>query len=75
MSRDRVAEERAFIHDISSPLMVAMGMVDFAETKVPEGEESLRIKLQKAQKALARMSALLKDRRELLIKELEASDN
>lgn len=74
MSTDKIAEERAFIHDLSSPLMVAMGMVEFAEKKLPPDQEAIVIKLQKAQKALTRIASLLKDRRSVLIKELEDID-
>ena len=75
ISTDKIAEERAFIHDLSSPLMVALGMVDFTANKLPEEQTALLEKLQKAQKALNRIATLLKDRRSLLLKELESFDS
>ena len=73
MITDKVAEERAFIHDLSSPLMVALGMVDLALSKLPEDEDAVKTKLQKAKKSLDKMSELLKDRRTQLLERLEKS--
>ena len=67
---ESIKEERAFLHDLSSPLMVAMGMVDFVSKKIPnetEADEVNKVKMEKAKKALDKLATLLKDRRALLI--------
>ncbi|MCB0412922.1 MAG: hypothetical protein KDD50_01230 [Bdellovibrionales bacterium] len=68
---DLMKEERAFIHDVSSPLMIAIGMVDFAvnlcQKEEQEDPEKVIQKLEKAQKALKRIGELLKERRKTLI--------
>jgi len=69
---EAIKEERAFLHDLATPLMVAIGMVDFAIrniSKEPEDEktELLLKKLDKSKNALNKITALLKNRRSLLV--------
>ena len=70
---DREKEERAFIHDISSPLMIATGMIDFVSNKIEKEAVDPKIleKLAKAQKALDKMVGLLKNRRKSLIERMD----
>ena len=68
----QIREERSFIHDLSSPLMIAMGMVDFVKMKIDTDTDPKIIeRLGKAQKALNRMNELLKERRRALIERME----
>ena len=55
-----------FLHDLSSPLTVALGMVDGALRSF-EGERSpAKDKLEKALSSLLKLSELIRSRRELL---------
>lgn len=73
---DRVKEERAFLHDISSPLMITMGMIDYVNSHLQKNEltsddiEKYLTKLGKAKNALEKMAQLLKDRRSILIEKI-----
>lgn len=57
--------ERDFLHDISSPLMVAMGMLEAATES--EEMDKMKEKAQKAGKALARMTQMVKNHRKILV--------
>ena len=59
--------QRDFIHDLSSPLTVALGMVDSALRSTKESDAKAAEKLEKARSALVKMSEILKSRRQLLI--------
>lgn len=68
----QIREERSFIHDLSSPLMVAMGMIDFVDMKIDkESDPKIIERLAKAKKALDKMNELLKNRRRSLIERME----
>ena len=68
----QIREERSFIHDISSPLMIAMGMIDFVNLKIDkDSDPKILERLAKAQKAMDRMNTLLKERRRTLIELME----
>lgn len=65
------SEERKFLHDISNPLTIAQGMVDSVIDSlegVPGVDEKVHTRLEKAVKAMERMAAGIKERREVLIK-------
>lgn len=71
-----INEERSFIHDLSSPLMIAAGMTDLSLSMNTKKEyEKSAEKLIKAQKALSRMSELLKIRRKTLIDRINDHDD
>lgn len=64
-----VKGERAFLHEISNHIVVAQGMSSFVLRSLKEAssEETKEIeRLEKALHAITQMSALLKERRELL---------
>lgn len=63
-----IKKERAFIHDISSPLMIAMGMIESLNNGLDEDSaEDQKMKAEKALKALNRIADLVKERRSLLV--------
>ena len=67
-TEDEIKQERAFIHDISSPLMIAMGMVESLHDCLDEdSKEDQELKSSKALKALLRVADLVKERRNELI--------
>lgn len=66
---DQIKSERGFIHDLATPLMIAHGMVDAVCSKMEDGNEKER--LLKANKALQKMTDILKARRETLINQTE----
>jgi signal transduction histidine kinase len=63
--------QRDFIHDLASPLTVALGMVDSALRAVSDENTPAKEKLEKAKKSLLKMNELMKARRELLVKASE----
>ena len=65
---EQIKAERSFIHDLATPIMIAQGMVDAVESKLPE-DSAERERLSKAAKALAKMATILKDRRQALIEQ------
>jgi hypothetical protein len=67
---NRLEDQRNFIHDISSPLMVALGMLNVGcniLTKTQDIEKASE-KLAKSKKALEKITLLLNERRSVLIK-------
>ncbi len=70
---ESIQEERKFIHDVSSPLMVALGMIDVGTDILEKKQdiETAQVKLEKAKKALDKLTLILKERRTLLIKYTE----
>jgi|SaaInlStandDraft_5_1057022.scaffolds.fasta_scaffold05175_5 hypothetical protein len=70
---DHIKEERKFIHDVSSPLMVAIGMLDVSVGVLTNKQDidGALVKLEKSKKALEKMTAILKERRSSLIKFME----
>ena len=64
---DQVKQERAFLHDMASPLMVAIWMVEAVEMTVDPNDVESKAKLAKAMKSLLKMTDLLKARRKVLI--------
>lgn len=63
-----IRAQRDFIHDMSSPLTIALGMVDSALKGAPP---ELAPKLEKAKNALNKMANLLRERRQELIASTE----
>lgn len=69
-------EERAFLHEIASPLGSAVLMLDIVIESArsrPESEKTLK-ELKMTQKALERMKELLQSRREILIQRGSKND-
>ena len=66
---EHIKTERKFIHDLASPLMIAMGMVDSVNGKIED--ENLKQRLGKASNALPKMNDILKNRRSGLIEIME----
>ena len=66
---DSLAKQRTFIHDLSSPITIAIGMVDAGINKINKGDDAEVVvdKLEKAMGALNKVAELLKDRRQILI--------
>ena len=63
-----IKHQRVFLHDIASPLMIAMGMTESVATQLGEGDiEKHKERLAKAQKALSKISEKLKSNRSSLI--------
>ncbi|MCB0384799.1 MAG: hypothetical protein KDD43_05350 [Bdellovibrionales bacterium] len=75
--QDIVERQRQFLHDLSSQLMIAMGMVETTQiimTREARTDEATR--LGKAQVALGKMSDMLKTHRQeikVLMEELKNS--
>lgn len=66
---DYTKKQRAFIHDISSPLMIAMGMVESLYNGLHiDSKDDQQLKAEKALKALNRLSELVKEHRNELVK-------
>ena len=59
------ADERRFLHDLSSPLMIASGLVEVLVNKSQNEPELANAseKLQKVDKALKRIKTLVQERR------------
>ncbi len=68
--RQNVKEQREFLHDLSNPLSIAMGMTEITLEKLKK-QDSVDPKalecLEKSLKAIHRMKDLLVKRREILI--------
>lgn len=60
-----IEKQRKFVHDISSQLMIAMGMVETSMSGLKNGQigEKELGRLEKAQTALNKMSTMLRDHR------------
>lgn len=70
---DDIKKERAFIHDLSSPLMIAMGMIESLQTGLDEDNiKDQKMKAEKALKALNRIADLVKERRSLLVEKTKS---
>jgi signal transduction histidine kinase len=69
------AAERTFLHDIATPMAVALGMVDLLLEDASDGSASLsdaqKKRLEKAQTALLKLQEMMAARRQILI----AADN
>ena len=66
ISSDELMEkQRKFIHDISSQLMIAMGMVETSLSSLTKSQiaEDEQVRLEKARTALNKLSTLLKEHR------------
>ena len=70
------AEERKFLHDLATPLSVALGMLESGLGQVerneplnPENIKKLIDRLNKAKNAVIKSAELLKARRQVLIEE------
>lgn len=62
-----ITAQRKFLHDVASPLMIALGMTDTAISQLDDGEnEKLRSRLEKSKTALTRISQMLKSNRAML---------
>lgn len=73
---EHIKQERAFLHDMASPLTIALGMTSSGMSLLKAGQmEEAVIKLEKAQKALDRMREGLEKRREKLITASESAQN
>jgi hypothetical protein len=67
--KELVADERKFLHDLSNHIVVASGMLNFAHRVLKENPtvETKEIeRLVKSMDAIAKMTELLKARREVL---------
>lgn len=65
-----MAEERKFLHDIANHIVVAHGMANFVLRSIkdnPNVETKEIERLEKSIEAINKMTALLKDRRSVLI--------
>ena len=63
-----IKHQRTFLHDIASPLMIALGMTEIVAAKLEQGDvEKHREKLEKAHKSLVKISDSLKSNRSLLV--------
>ncbi len=73
---ESVKEERKFIHDVSSPLMVAIGMLDVGTDILEKKQdiESAQVKLEKVKRALDKLTLILKERRTLLMNYSEETE-
>ncbi|MCB0422387.1 MAG: hypothetical protein KDD61_15415 [Bdellovibrionales bacterium] len=59
--------QRKFLHDVASPLMIAMGMTDSAISQLTgEDQEKLKMRLEKAKVALQRIALMIKENRSTL---------
>ncbi|MCC7403134.1 MAG: hypothetical protein IT288_01945 [Bdellovibrionales bacterium] len=71
-----VEEQREFLHDLSSPLMIAMGIVEATQALLTrDGHTAEAERLEKARVAINRMSEMLKANRlklKTLTEELKA---
>jgi hypothetical protein len=71
-----VEEQRQFLHDLSSPLMIAMGIVETTQVLLTrDGHTAEAERLEKARVAITRMSDMLKANRlrlKALTEELKA---
>lgn len=67
--KELVMQERKFLHDLSNHIVVAGGMLNFAQRVLKDnpsiGEKELE-RLEKAHVAIDKMTELLKARREIL---------
>lgn len=65
------AAERTFLHDIATPVAVALGMIDLMLDDVQEGsatlEDGQKKRLEKAQTALLKLQEMMSSRRSILI--------
>ena len=61
-----IRSERDFIHDLSSPLMIAHGMLESA-MELESDEATREDRLNRSSEAMLKMSKLLKERRKRLI--------
>lgn len=74
-------EERKFLHDLATPLSVALGMLEVALDQTTKGAvdkdqlKKLEDRLQKSRTAVLRCVELLKERRQILIKRQEAQES
>lgn len=63
--------ERTFLHDIATPVAVALGMIDLMMDDVLEGsatlEDGQKKRLEKAQTALLKLQEMMSARRSVLI--------
>lgn len=66
MLNEQIKSEREFLHDLSSPLMIAMGMVDAARDKLDPSQSEADEKLEKAKNALRRLTDKVNERRQEL---------
>jgi signal transduction histidine kinase len=73
-------EERKFLHDLATPLSVALGMAESALDQITKGAvadeaqlKKLQDRVQKSQTAVLRCVELLKERRQILISRQQAS--
>ena len=63
-----IDDERSFLHAISSPITVALGMTDSAQLKMKkEDYEAVADKLEKTKIAVAKLTELLLQRRRQLV--------
>jgi signal transduction histidine kinase len=66
---ERDLEERAFLHDLSNPLAIAVGMLDMAAEQLkttPGADPKALERLEKARNALRRMTDSITARRKTL---------
>jgi hypothetical protein len=64
-------DERPFLHDLSTPLMTIIMMIDTLQirmNKAPDADEHVKSQLKKTMELLNEVRLLLKKRRETLIR-------
>jgi large-conductance mechanosensitive channel len=67
--KERTLEERKFLHDISNHIVVAHGMANFVMRVIkdnPSVEKKEIERLEKSLNAIAKMTELIQERRDLL---------
>ena len=79
MSEEKLIEnakkEREFLHDISTPLMIAQGHLEYlASAGFEKDPEKAKYRIEKAYSSLQKLTAKLEDRRKVL-KELSKENN
>lgn len=65
--KDLIKIQRAFLHDIATPLMIAGGSLDFITDNLPDSDPKLVDRVQKTQKAVEKITALLRTHRKHII--------
>ena len=67
---DKKNPEDAFLHDIASPIAVAIGLVDLVLDDASDGSAPLnpgqKKRIEKAQASLLKLQAMMADRRKIL---------
>lgn len=60
-------DEREFLHDISTPIMIAMGHLEYLSQEDPRTDiEKTKVRIEKSFKSLKKLSDKLQERRKSL---------